>query len=253
MRLHEWTDLTTPRTNTWTLSLLFPCPAYCMHAYQQTILRSQTGSSNFLVATTYDVGIRCVDLGHVSLQTALYFLVLRSRYVRAATRSAVDFTGKKVVSVVLRSSKSKSPVVSLWLSKESASPWVYRRLLGCSRKAPSAVLRLPTAACIAAWNQNFRFGGIIVAQTQVSFHSSTSRRPFLKKTLVGSSIATDGSRSANRKRPAATRRTHQSVAARARARQFSVDSQLRVVQSQAKSKTHVPLLCMSEWAIESRL
>ena len=43
-----------------------------------------------LTATMHDVGIRCVDLGHVVLPTALYlqrYLVslIRSRYMRAAT------------------------------------------------------------------------------------------------------------------------------------------------------------------------
>ena len=49
-----------------------------------------------------DVGIRCVDLGHVALQlhftrSATLFL---SFEVRACCDSAVNFTGKKVVSVV---------------------------------------------------------------------------------------------------------------------------------------------------------
>ena len=64
-----------------------------MHA----ILRSQQAQA-ILVATMHDVGIRCVDLGHVALPAALYlhrFLVLLIE-VCACCDSAVDFTGKKL-------------------------------------------------------------------------------------------------------------------------------------------------------------
>ena len=36
-----------------------------------------------------------------------------------------------------------------------STSWGVCRLLGCSRRAPSATLRLPTVACIAARNQTF--------------------------------------------------------------------------------------------------
>ena len=45
--------------------------------------------------------------------------------VRACCDSAVDFTSKKVVSVVVIFKKSKSPVISTCLSKESALPGVF--------------------------------------------------------------------------------------------------------------------------------
>ena len=46
-------------------------------------------------------------------------------HVRACCDSAVDFTGKKVVSVVVIFKKSKSPVISTCQSKESALPGVF--------------------------------------------------------------------------------------------------------------------------------
>ena len=57
-----------------------------------------------LTATMHDVGIRCVDLRLVALPTALYlqrYPVFLSFEVRDRCDSAVDLTGKKVVSVVV--------------------------------------------------------------------------------------------------------------------------------------------------------
>ena len=57
----------------------------------------------YLTAAMHDVGIRCVDLGHVALQlhfTCCGATLFLSLVVRACCDSAVAFTGKKVVSVV---------------------------------------------------------------------------------------------------------------------------------------------------------
>ena len=51
-----------------------------------------------LIATMHGVGISCVDLGHVAFYWQR-FLVL-SIEVRAYCDSAIDFTDKKMVSVV---------------------------------------------------------------------------------------------------------------------------------------------------------
>ena len=79
-----------------------------------------------LTATMHDVGINCVNLGHVELQlhftcSATLFL---SFEVRACCDFAVDFASKKVVSVVA----------------------IFKIEVALSR-------RLPTVACIATRNQ----------------------------------------------------------------------------------------------------
>ena len=109
-----------------------------------------------LTATMHDVGINCVNLGHVALQlhftcSATLFL---SFEVRACCESAVDFTSKKVVSVV---AIFKIEVArDFYMTKQRISTsWGICRLLGCSWRAPSAVLRLPAVACIATRNQTF--------------------------------------------------------------------------------------------------
>ena len=134
----------------------------------------------------HDVGIRCVDMTLGLLRFQLHFTCSATLFlsfeVRACCESAVDFTGKKVVSVVVIL-KSKSPVISTCLSKESALLGVFR-LLGCSRRAPSAALRLLTMRLrmnwIASRNQTFRFVPQPVDQTQCP-STSTSRRPSLKR------------------------------------------------------------------------
>ena len=102
---HEWTDLriTTPMTTTYTRSLPFPCSAYSMHAYQQTILRSETDSSNFDCNNArcwyslcwYWV---CCASNCTLLAALLCFFVIE---VRACCDFAVNVTGKKVVSIVV--------------------------------------------------------------------------------------------------------------------------------------------------------
>ena len=65
-----------------------------------------------LIERMHDLGISCVDLGHVALPTALYlerFLLLLIE-VRACCDSTVDFISKKGVYVVIF--KSTSPVIS---------------------------------------------------------------------------------------------------------------------------------------------
>ena len=83
----------------------------------------------FLTATMHDLGIRCVDMNLGLLRFQLHFTcgatLFLSFEVRACCDSAVDFTGKKVVSVVVIFKKSKSPVISTCLSKESALPGVF--------------------------------------------------------------------------------------------------------------------------------
>ena len=104
----------------------------------------------------HDVGIRCVDLGHVAFQlhftrSAILFL---SFEVRTCCDSAVDFTGKKVVSVVAMFKIEVA--LDFYMTKPRISTsWGVCRLLGCSRRVPSAAVRLPTVACIAARNQTF--------------------------------------------------------------------------------------------------
>ena len=102
--------------------------------------------------------------------------------VRACCDSAVDFTSKKVVSVVVIL-KSKSPVISTCLSKESA----LAAALGCLSTSrlleESSLHRVTVADCALAHElhrlaeSNFRFVPQPVAQTQCP---STSRRPSLK-------------------------------------------------------------------------
>ena len=146
----------------------------------------------------HDVGIRCVDLGHVALQLhstcsaslikagatqtetssqnnmllvnvwiCLMIMIspartitealpcfFRSRYVRAATLLSNDFTGKKVVSVVAMFKIEVA--IDFYVTKQRISTsWGVCRLLGCSRRAPSAALWLAMVTCIAARNQTF--------------------------------------------------------------------------------------------------
>ena len=76
----------------------------------------------------HDVGIRCVDMTLGLLRFQLHFTCSDTLFLsfevdlRAccdSAASAIDFTGKKVVSVVVIL-KSKSTVISTCLSKESA-------------------------------------------------------------------------------------------------------------------------------------
>ena len=138
-----------------------------------------------LTATKHAVGIRCVDLGHVVLQ--LHFTcstLLLSFEVRACCDSAVDFTGKKVVSVV-----------AIFKIEVGHDFYVTRQrimhFLGCfstSRELEESSLCRFTVAdgCLhRRAESNFRF--IPVAQTQlVSFHFTQT---FPEKVLVVSNYA----------------------------------------------------------------
>ena len=90
--------------------------------------------------------LACIGLLRFQLHFTCGATLFLSFEVRTCCDSAVDFTGKKVVSVVVIFKKSKSPVISTCLSKESALPGVFVDF-GCSRRALSAALRLLTVAC----------------------------------------------------------------------------------------------------------
>ena len=72
-----------------------------------------------------------------------------SSEVCACCDSAVDFTGKKVVSVVVIFKKIEVARDFCVPGQIISTSWGVCRLLGCSRRAPSAALRLLTVAC--AW------------------------------------------------------------------------------------------------------
>ena len=212
-----------------------------------------------LTATMHDVGIHCVDLGLVALPTAALLAALpcffRSWYMRAKTLLSISQAREWFPS--LWSLKSKSPVISTWLRKESALPGVFVDFK--ARLLEESSLRRATVAdgCLHRRElRGFNFRFVPVAQTQCP---STSRRlslkspcrlqlescPAKKQSLSDVRLSEcmsvrrsiDGSGSANRKGPGAKRRSLQIAAGCAR-RQFSVDSQL---QSQPASETHVAL------------
>ena len=126
----------------------------------------------------HDVGIRCVDMTLGLLRFQLHSTcsgtLFLSFEVRACCDSAVDFTGRKVVSVVVI---FKIEVAcDFYVPKQRISTsWGVCRLLGCSRKAPSAALQLLAHELHRRAESNFRF--VPVAQTQCP---STSGRPFQK-------------------------------------------------------------------------
>ena len=128
-----------------------------LHAREQTLPRQ---SQVVLTATVHAVGIRCVDLGHGHVALQLHFTCSATLFlsfeVRACCDSAVDFTGKKVVSVV---AIFKIEVArDCYETKQRTMHFLgVFRLLGSLKRAPSAALhvRLPMDACIAARNQTF--------------------------------------------------------------------------------------------------
>ena len=132
----------------------------------------------FLTVIMHGVGIRCADLRHVALPTARHLVLsalpcfFRSRYVRAATLLWISQAKKWFPS--LWSFKSKSFVISTWLSKKSALPVVFVDFSCARGELP------PTRfGCLhRRAESNFRF--VPVAQTQCPF---TSRRLSLKKSL----------------------------------------------------------------------
>ena len=121
----------------------------------------------------HDVGIRCVDMTFGLLRFQLHFTCSATLFlsfeVRTCCDSAVDFTGKKVVSVVVIL-KSKSPVISTSLSKESALSGVFVDFSGRLLEE-SSLRRVTVADCALAHElhrlaeSNFRFVPQPVAQT----------------------------------------------------------------------------------------
>ena len=149
-------------------------------------------------------------------------------------------------------------MISTWLSKETALFLGCLSTLGCSRRAPSAVLRLLTVVCITARNQTF------ASYLSLTLCPSTSRRSSLKKSLspimpCSRAYFVQGTKqSLPAGRPTACRIVDRSMdpevltvkgqlphdeTCRSLRTLFSVDSQL---QSQAASETHAAL-CRPSW------
>ena len=133
----------------------------------------------------HDVGIRCVYMTFGSLRFQLHFTCSANLFlsfeVRAWCDSAVDFTGKRVVSVVVI---FKIEVArDFYVTKQRISTsWGVCRRLGCSKTAPSAALRWLTVAC--AWIASPR--GIKLSlptcrSNSVSFHFTQT---FPEKSLL---------------------------------------------------------------------
>ena len=188
-----------------------------------------------LTATKHDVGINCVNVGHVALQlhftcSATLFL---SFEVRACCDFAVDFASKKVVSVV---AIFKIEVArDFYVTKQRISTsWGACRLLGCSRRGELpppryGCRRLPRGIKLSlstcrSNSVSFYFTQtfpekVVVVSNQAMFNSFVRRKkqslPESKQSLpdvrlhVGSSIDRYASGSANRQGPAATRQSLQ--------------------------------------------
>ena len=127
-----------------------------LHISRQFFVRKQAQAIILTATCTmHDVGIRCVDLGHVTFPTALYLQRFLVSFNRGVLRLCCRFTGKTVVSIdVMRSCP--------WFQRYSpknvniGTSWSVCQLLGCwKRAARSAAAPLLTVACIAAWNQTF--------------------------------------------------------------------------------------------------
>ena len=107
----------------------------------------------------------------------------RSRYTRAATLLSVSQASKWFLSMSLWSLKSKSPVISTWLSKESALPGVFVT----SRVLEEGSLRRPMVAdgCL-----HHRRGGIKLSLRTCFSNSRVLRlKTFPEKVLVVSNHA----------------------------------------------------------------
>ena len=136
----------------------------------------------------HDVRIRicCVDMKLGLLRFQLHFTcgatLFLSFEVRAWCDSAVDFTGKKVVSVFVIFKKSKSPVISTCLSKESALPGVFVDFSVARGELPPpryGCWRLLAHELHRRAESNFRF--VPVAQTQCP--STSPAQTFREKSL----------------------------------------------------------------------
>ena len=124
------------------------------------------------------LGLLCFQL-HFTCSATLFL----SFEVRACCDSAVDFTGKKVVSVVVI---YKIEVArDFYVTKQRISTsWGVCRLLGCSRRAPSSALRLPTVACCEL--RGFKLSLRTCRSNSESFHFTQT---FPEKVLVVSNHA----------------------------------------------------------------
>ena len=129
--------------------------------------------------TKHDVGIHCLGLLRFELHLTCSATLFLSFEVRACYDSAVDFTGKKVVSVVVIFKIEVARDFYVTKKRISTSRGVCR-LLGCSRRAPSAALRLPTVA----WRRELR--GFTCRSNSVSFLFTQT---FPEKVLVVSNHA----------------------------------------------------------------
>ena len=119
---------------------------------------------------------RCVDMTFGLLRFQLHFTCSANFFlsfeVRACCDSAVDFTGKKVVSVVVifKIEVARDFYVT---NQRISTSWGVCRLLGCSRTALSAALRLRPVACawIASGHAESNFRCVPVSRSNsVSFH-----------------------------------------------------------------------------------
>ena len=122
--------------------------------------------------------LTCIGLLRFQLHFTCGATLFLSFEVRTCCDSAVDFTGKKVVSVVAIFKKSKSPVIFTCLSKESALPGVFVDFSVARGELPPpryGCWRLLAHELHRSTESNFRF--VPVAQTQ---YPSTSGRPSLK-------------------------------------------------------------------------
>ena len=213
----------------------------------------------------------------ITCSASLFF---RLRY-GACCDSAVDVTGDKVVFVVVTRNFSVTTQGISISSGVSSTSRVLEESSLCHARYGCRRLPLHRRA-----EHNIRLGHIIVAQTQVSVHSKltfpikilvasnhallnpcrlqscpaqelcptqTLKQPFRHPTAcsivdrpMDPEVLT-----ANRNRTAAARRRHDQICREHSGShaQFSVDSQL---QSQAASKTHIALFCISEWFIKGR-
>ena len=129
----------------------------CLHGtwVEQTLQRQ---AQVILTATMHGVGVRCVDLRHhhgcasncTSFSTCSATLFL-SFEVRACCNSAVDFTSKKVVSVVVIFQIEVARDFYVTKQKNQRFLWC----LSTSRVLEESYLRRASVACIAARNQTF--------------------------------------------------------------------------------------------------
>ena len=131
-----------------------------------------------LTATMHDVGIHCVHFGLVALPTALYLQRYLVSFVRGTCVLQLCCRFHRQESGFRRCDLSKSPVISTWLSKESALPGMFVDFSVARGEFPPPRARVADGCLHRREESNFRF--VPVAQTQCP---SISRRPSQKKSL----------------------------------------------------------------------